>query len=272
VSVAEMEACLARLYTDESFRRLYRHDTDEALGGYLLAPEERQAIEELDNDRLEFFASSLRAKRRKRLERAYPGLFALQEPAVATFYDRYHALYPLRPNGASSDEVLQFGAFIAETMRITDPRTAELVRFEHLLQELRLRTPAGGPLYPTPAAPTSLDDRLRLRTGARLECFEYPVSAIEHALATGTGPPTEPEEEILICAPATGDGEPSVLRVSGPTALLVELCDGARTVRDVITAVERHYGDDGLAGGIGGAIDQLLTRGVLEHMDGNEHA
>ena len=71
MSLGEMQACLARLYVDESFRRLCALDPG-ALREYRLAPDEEQALRTLDRGQLENFARSLRNKRRRRAERAYP--------------------------------------------------------------------------------------------------------------------------------------------------------------------------------------------------------
>ncbi len=55
MSIPELQACLARLYLDEPFRRLLASDPPLALQAYRLNAEEEAAIRELDATRLESF-------------------------------------------------------------------------------------------------------------------------------------------------------------------------------------------------------------------------
>jgi hypothetical protein len=269
VSAAELQACLARLYTDGSFRQLYYREPERTLDGYVLNPVERRSIAGIDRRMLDFFATSLRTKRRKRLERAYPALFALDKPALVRYLDRYHELYPLRPNGTDAEELAQFGSFMEESLREAEglpPYAAELVRFQRLAHAVHTGTRrgaaggrAGEPPTPGPA------DRPSVRLDIRIERFACDVSEIDAALREGRpAPEARSEEEHVVYGPGNGDGAPRILRVSPATALLLRLCDGTRTVGDVVAQLEEHHGQAGLHGAVTASIRQLVAADVLD--------
>src|SRR5438552_8847500 len=82
MSMAEMQACLARLYVDGASRRLFALEPETVLGEYRLSAEEARALRDLDRRALERFAISLNSKRRRRFVATYPLLFGLASPAV----------------------------------------------------------------------------------------------------------------------------------------------------------------------------------------------
>src|SRR4029450_12314298 len=100
MSMAEMQACLARLYVDGAFRRLLALEPETGLSEYRLSTAEAQALRDLDAAAVERFARSLESKRRRRFAATYPLLFGLGAPAIERYYDRYCQLYPARPGGS----------------------------------------------------------------------------------------------------------------------------------------------------------------------------
>ena len=60
MSIAEMQACLARLYVDDPFRKLFFLDQAAAFDGYQLIDEEKEALNGLDPKALNFFTKRLR--------------------------------------------------------------------------------------------------------------------------------------------------------------------------------------------------------------------
>ena len=77
MSVAEMQAYLARLYTSDPFRKLFELDPDTTLSDYTLADDEINALKQIDTKMLNTFAGTLKSKRKKRFLGAYPLLFKL---------------------------------------------------------------------------------------------------------------------------------------------------------------------------------------------------
>lgn len=257
MSTAEMQAYLARLYTDSGFRRLFYRDEAETMAEYRLAPRERQALTGIDRRLLEFFAASLLNKRRKRWKHAYPALFQLDGPALGRYCARYHDIHPLRPGEPARDEILRFGRFMSETLPGADdlpPYTADLIRFE--VMALRLRTADGGSVRR--ASGLRAGDRPARADGVVVEAFEYNVSEIHQALAAGTEPQVRAEPEMVIGTGAV------MLAAARPTVWLIGQCDGTRTLREIVAAAETHFGQQGLAGTIQATLEHLVASGVLE--------
>jgi hypothetical protein len=268
MSLPELEACLARLYVDEAFRRLVELDPERSLEDYLLSEDERRAILGIDHARLEFFAVSLKEKRRRRLESTYPAAFSLEGSTASVFFNRYHALYPLRPNELSESEVRQFGEFFESSLAGATgvpPYAAELVRFERVVQEVRFRSRDVTAELPSLETTRTLSDNdvLTVQPGTQLERFDYPVIAIEEALIAGEDAPISPEDEIVIIVPSADEDRAKFLRVSEHTAALTELFDGRRTVYEVVSEIETRYGAIDLEAEVVAAAERLLDLGVL---------
>jgi Coenzyme PQQ synthesis protein D (PqqD) len=271
MSATELQACLARLYTSWAFRSLFRADPDAALDGYFLTAREREAISGIDWDTLDWFAASLKTKRRSRLEKAFPALFAIGGPTLDTYVDRYHEVYPLRPGETGSDDAAQFGAFIEETLADDEHLPAyarELARFERTLQEVRrsFRT-AGTAAGDPPPESNGLPTRPEPLPGVLLARFDYNVSEIDDAVREGREPAPRDEGEVVVYALREGIRDPRVLRVSEPTAVVIELCDGRRSVDEITLEIEERYGQAGLRAGIEDAIGQLVASGILREGD-----
>src|SRR5689334_7317748 len=108
-----MQACLARLYVDEPFRKLFYLEPAGTLQEYRLTREESAAIQSLDHRMLDVFESSLKNKRKKRIQRAYPMLFSLDTGSrIDSYYLRYYHLYRARPNQSGYQDVMEFGLFM----------------------------------------------------------------------------------------------------------------------------------------------------------------
>jgi len=271
MSATELQACLARLYTSSSLRKLMRLDPDAALSGYFLTPAERDTIVAIEGAKLEWFAASLKAKRRARLERAFPGLFAIGSPALDTYVERFHEVFPLRPGETSGDDAERFGAFVEETIADGEQFPAyarDLVRFELTLQELRrsLRAVSVAANRDDPATVT-IPKRPRRRPGVRVARFASNVSEIDDALRNGQPPEPRDERETLVYLLRDADSEPRIMRVSEPTAVLLDLCDGVRSVDEIVAAVEAHYDQNGLRPGIEDALLELTRSSILEEAD-----
>ncbi len=272
MSASEMQACLARLYTSSASRRLLHLDPEAVLDSYFLTAEEREAVAGIDRQQLDWFASSLKAKRRSRLERSFPALFAIGDPALGTFYERYHEVYPLRPGETSSVDTMQFGAFIEESLADSGQLpeyTRDLVRFERTLQEVRqrarpTRTDSSAGKQP---AEDHCPERPSKRGDVTVAHFAYNVSEIDEALREGRDPDVRNESEFIVYSLREGDQDPHILRVSAATALVLELCNGERSVEEIVVAVEEHYSQPGLRESVVGVIRQLSASTILEEHD-----
>jgi hypothetical protein len=272
MSATELQSCLAHLYTSAAARRLLRVAPDEVLDGYFLSAAERDAIMTIDSNTLDYFASSLKTKRRDRLERAYPALFTIVQPVLETYYDRYHELYPLRPEGTNNSDTIQFGIFMEETLTGDEELpdyVANLVRFERTLLQLRqsLRADHGASQADEPGDSRGFDGWPRRCRGVTVARFDCNVSEIDEALRDGREPDVRDESEFIVYALRDGERDPRILRVSEATALVVDLCDGEHSISDIVAAVEQHYEQSGLGGGIADVIGQLSDAKILDVAD-----
>ena len=65
MSVAEMQAYLARLYTSDPFRKLFELDPEATLSDYTLDDKEINALKQIDIQMLNWFAGTLKVKRKR---------------------------------------------------------------------------------------------------------------------------------------------------------------------------------------------------------------
>jgi hypothetical protein len=271
MSIAEMQACLARLYVERAFRRLFALEPETALGEYRLSAEEAQALRDLDRPALDRFARSLKSKRRRRFVATYPLLFGLASPAVDRYYDRYYQLYPARRGGSFVAELLEFGRFMEDCLA-TDgeapPFASDLARYERLRFAARRvalgQRPEGThpPARPDPA-PVAPDDRPRLADGVAVATFRSSILAIVDALEAGLPPPETGEGPYtFVFRTAPGATDPDAFYVTAATRELLDGCDGERTLAE-LAAVERQRGGDERAAAVAGAVQNLVEHGIL---------
>src|SRR5258708_12207498 len=139
MSIAEMQACLARLYIDDSFRNLFYIDTAAAVQEYLLTEAESAAISKINRRMLDFFAESLKRKRKEKLQRAYPALFALERAEIDRYYRRYYQLYTANPHQNNLQDVSYFGIFMEETLARAEalpPSTTHSSKYQPLYNSI----------------------------------------------------------------------------------------------------------------------------------------
>ena len=272
MSIGEMQACLARLYVSEPFRRWFYAEPDGALASYALAEEERQALGGLDRTALDLFAASLISKRWKGTERAYPALVALDAAAMRRCYTRFYHLYPARLDHASYQDVVDFGKFVEATLAHSEqvpPYASDLARYERLYylagiaSDAAVETMADTDATPPPVTPALRPAR---RRHVQVADFAYDVGAIEEALRHGRTPsevrPSGNGCTIVFC-PSAGTPGVRMLRINAPTKTVLDLCDGSRTVTDIIAATNAAFGAEGLDDAVIDAIGRLLASRVL---------
>jgi hypothetical protein len=272
MTTSEMQACLARLYVDDSFREVFMRWPEVALQGYELSAAEDRAVRDLDVKALQFFARSLRNKRLKRFRYAYPALFASSDPHVDRLSARYHQLCGDDGRFSIHEDILNFGRFVEQSAAADDilpSYIGDLVRYERHYYAASVEIVAAS----IDSACADLDEapdltaRPVLHPGARVASFDHDVVSIEEALM-GRGTPNDEASAgngyTIVFRHRTPDARHSMVRINAATATVIEGCDGARTVADVVEEVQdRLGGASGLAGSIVETIGQLLVHGVL---------
>jgi glycosyltransferase involved in cell wall biosynthesis len=277
VSVAEMQACLGRLYTDGASRRLFEIDTDFVLAAYDLTADERQALEQIDRQMLGVFARGLLAKRRDRLERWFPLLFRVVPAEVMSrLWARYNDLHPQRVDESTGPQVATFACFMTETLPgspAAPAHAADVARYEGVMFRAthtptsldalaRINEPPPrGPAVEA-ASPTSC---FHLEEGVYVEDFGCDILDVVKRLRQGEilgAVAVEPT--ALVFQTVRGAMAPKIVRINGPTREVLAAADGRTTAAQV---ARRLLGgaaaDEATLGQTLGVVDTLAQRRVL---------
>ncbi|MCB0196147.1 MAG: hypothetical protein KDJ65_29620 [Anaerolineae bacterium] len=252
MSIAEMQACLARLYVDDPFRKLFFLDQAAACEGYRLTETERNALDGLDSKTVNFFAGSLKRKREGKFRGSYPLLYKLDPAEIRRYYDRYYQLFPTRPNLPYREDILQFGRFMEETLATAEELptyASDVAKYERLVNTVSL-SPVTKPDSNVPEAnddqPDDLFDillaRPRLDSNTLIETFTYDITAIEDALAAERVPnDLEPGEYYIIFQRVSDTFEPKIFQINFASKKLLDLCSGQRSVLKIVSVLEHIF-------------------------------
>src|SRR5258708_10582394 len=187
MSVADTQACQPCLYTDDAFLNYFAVVPDASLQDYILTEEEKQALLQIDQKLLEYFAASLKLKQFKRLRPAYPATFALPETLLHHYYNRFYHLYPARPHEDSFTRTVDFGVFMEQCLA-TDEQApdyaSEVAKYERIHYTCTYQPLPSGTFMsmnerqPIKPRPLSLESIPVLCPGAQVETFKYPIVSI----------------------------------------------------------------------------------------------
>lgn len=207
------------------------------LGQYRLTDTETAAIEAIDREMMEFFASTLARKRRDALERAYPALFKIDRELVHFYYDRYYRLFTASPYQTSVEDAAQFGRFMEESLAYADgapPWAPELVRYECLCYTAQFRSPRRA----THSTPVKENCTPILAEEVEIASFRYDIPSIEDALLAGADAQgvDATDEHCIAFTPG-----PKLLRLNVPSRVLLEMADGRRTITAIIQAAQSRF-------------------------------
>jgi hypothetical protein len=221
---------------------------------------------------VEGFAHSLIAKRRRRVELAYPLLFAIDGPTIRRYYARFYQLHPMTPQHGPGKDIDWFGAFLEGSLvgaTHLPPYASDLAKYERLYFLARMASTPGGEQEPDgaqdPLAPSAgSETRPGLRPDVVVADFDYDVSAIEDALQAGAAiGEIEPGEACTILfRPGNGAAPLRMLRINPPTRVILDLCDGRRSIERIAAEAEAKLGGD-LRDRVIEAIARLLAAEVL---------
>jgi hypothetical protein len=277
MSISEMQACLARLYVDDSFRKLFYLDKSSVLSEYRLTENESTAIKQIDQCMLDLFAESLKQKRMKRMERAYSSMFALNRSEVTRYYRRYYELYRPSIDRTVPEDVLEFGRFLEDSLSRADnlpPYASELIRFERLSYEARFghisnssSSDGDGNRQEVLELENCPNAYPLLSKAVRIEQFNYDVAEIEHLLLKGE--PLQAENlgtnvNYVIFLSSLDDTQLRFFRVTLPVKFLLERCDGHYSVSQLIEEVEQSLKAKNLQRIIMDSLKRLITLRIID--------
>lgn len=245
MSFAELQQCLCRLYTDDSFRKLHAIQSEATFEEYRLTDQEKATIKSIDRKMLSAFAQALESKRMRRFQLVYPLVFALPDAVGVRYFKRYNQLHPASPDDFNQDELVKFGAFVERCFQAESesaPYAANLARFERLCVEVVLtadandRNRTGFHVVDDLSPQSSM--RPYLRGGVRTAGFEYDIMELGEQLRQGREPLTPRRSPVHF---AFAPHPLKILKVSAATASLLDSCGQSKTVAELVTEMERLH-------------------------------
>lgn len=274
MSIPEMQACLARLYVDDAFLRLFEVSGDSALSQYRLTEAERSAISGIDRVQLRLFADSLKAKRKPRFEIPFSMLFKINKAALSRHYDRFYNLRRIGPHDIQFDLTMEFGKFLEEALAADEDLpcyAGDLAKYERLYHSARFNPRAAGPLADVvdgdgaPAEALLGEMYPVLRPGVEVGEFEYDIRGVQEAMERGEIPDRTDRGKFHVAfVPSVPPRRAKVFRLTPATHQLLSLCDGRSPLSEIVDELQGTLGESDLRESIIGAIRRLLNLGVVE--------
>lgn len=268
MSIAEMQACLARLYVDEAFLKLFKLKPGSVLEHYSLTEREREALLGIDKEGLTQFATSLKAKKKGRFSGLFPLSFRIMPKAMDRYTHRYYQVRGISQGDKQLELVLDFGRFVEETLAGDEEvpfYAPELVRYERLLAECKL-SPRRPPAQDSDreARASGLAWRPAVAPYVRLGRFASDIEEVCRLLRRDedASPVRRGEFHVAFC-PAVAWGRARTFQLTGPTRHLISLCDGRRAVSELIEELLGEYGDV-VNTSVPGILSKLFGMGLLE--------
>jgi hypothetical protein len=271
--LAQLQAALARILTDESLRNKFLEFQAEPgipaeLDGYQLSSSDLQSLLAIRHDRLRLYAHLLRDKRIGKVHDILPWTWALLRPKLHDLMKAYCQQYP--PVTISKlEEAETFYSFLRQQHNRIEPSYAlDVALYEVTLasfSQLRVRhaLPGAGPV-----AFWSPDLYCARKDGVKILTFEHRMMEILLLLEKDQLPqyPQRDETHVLF-VPVTDRVTPQAFEISAVLAKLLTACDGRSTVADMARAVAHGQGgNDGRQAylAVSNMFLQLFEGGVVE--------
>ncbi|MDJ0837609.1 MAG: glycosyltransferase [Acidobacteriota bacterium] len=278
VSISEMQACLARLYMDQSFKRLFELEPDRTLKNYHLTDQETESIKSIDRKVLDYFALSLKAKYRERLLRSFP-LLQKVVPAdtLKRYFTRFFQLYVPKPEETTVQQVADFGGFIAEVLAADDSVpafAADVARYEALFYRARF-TPTGADTLARlnkalPPARTEFSGEtvVKLEEGVYAEVFSHKILDLVDRLNEDAEPGEVPSGQFpVVFRTEPRTLQPKVFHINPAMMAVLRAAGTGNTVDGLIEEVERELGARNLAGKIRPTLVDLMQRRLMTQVE-----
>jgi hypothetical protein len=192
---------------------------------------------------------------------------------MTRYYHRYCQLHIRTGYQPDHLDILNFGTFMEESMAGSEDVPAfasEVARYERLCYWANFCPVTQNGTY-TPSAGASeapgMEDRLQVPNSIRIERFSYNVFELQEKADAGeqlNGSTAIQEGPYYVLFKPTDPAfEAKVLRINSPTCILLNTCDGSKTVGETIASVERQLDATDLERPLLAAMDRLLTIGAV---------
>jgi len=130
MGLGEVQAALARLYTEPAIREMLEHDPQALKHECGLSDEDLDHLTNLSASELEFFATSLRSKRRGEVAKLLPGTVAALGGQFKILFNRYSGRY--LPSGPDKhlEDALHFAEYLLDVDVPGKPWVESIVSYE----------------------------------------------------------------------------------------------------------------------------------------------
>lgn len=260
MSIAELQACLARLCGDESFRKAATADANHMSRAYSLTSREVECLTSIDARLLEQFADLVKAKRFRIFKARYPLTLKAAPDAVIKHWTRFFSVHPPRPFESATDYALSFASFLVAALAedsAVPTYAASVGEFETLLFRSSVHGQSLNPSAVGSDRRKKIEamqrDYFRLAGGVWIGTFEVNIIEIAESLARGESPRATEGGCKIVVQQRPNSLRPNILRVAEGTYKLLE------AARDGVPLFEVFSERDG----VGEAIEELRRQGLL---------
>jgi hypothetical protein len=278
MTLLDMQRVFSRLLTDSDFQRRFVAGEDAVCAGYELTDRELTSLRGLKWDWVGLHTHLLA---HNRMEMAFKGLPLTRElihDQVHRLLDRFCRDHPPTPEAESAvyvetNRMARFLAELAAAGELDPVWAAEVAEYERVLVVLSITAASADSaaavarLNATNTGPAAMLAEAVPVTGphTHVGTFRYPLVDILPLLDSGVLPTdVRPDDQPLriLFHKVAGVHQTQTLKINTPTAALLELCDGRRTVRAIVDHLVESYGP-GVEAGVLAVVDRLRTIGVI---------
>jgi len=136
MGLAEVQAALARLYTDPAFREMLENDPEALQRACGLSDEDLEHLKHLSAAELEFFAASLRSKRRGEVAKLLPETVAALGGQYRLLFNEHAANYLPPAKNKHLEDALHFAEFLEHISLPDKPWVPSTIAYERAWLEI----------------------------------------------------------------------------------------------------------------------------------------
>jgi hypothetical protein len=278
MTLLDMQRVFSRLLTDGEFQRAFVAGDESAWAPYELSERELRSLRGLKWDWVNLHSHLLAHGRMEMALKGLPLTQGLVQDQLHKHLDRYCQEYPPVPEAASAvyieaNRMTQFIGRLAAEGLLRPAWAAEVAEYERVMLVLSITAEAAdsaavvAALNGQPDGPAvELTDVVPV-AGAHthVASFRYPLVDILPLLDSGVLPTdVHPADRPLMVLfhKVAGTHQTQTMKINPATAALLELCDGERTVREIVDRLVGTYGS-GVERGAVTVLDRLRAAGVI---------
>jgi len=278
MTLLDMQRVFSRLLTDDEFQRAFVAGDESACATYDLSEPELHSLRGLTWEWVGLHPHRLAHGRMEMALRGLPLTRRLVQDQLHEHLDRYRREYPPVPEAASAvhteaHRMSQFiGRLVAEGA-LEPAWVAEVAEYERVMLVLSSTAEATRSAAVVAALNAPADGPTAQRSDVvpvagphtHVGSFRYPLADILPLVDSGVLPAdVRPAARPLMILFHQGSrtGRTETMKINPATAAVLELCDGERTVREIVHRLVGTFGP-GVERGALTVLDRLRAAGVI---------